>query len=148
MSKDAPIKKLLNKDLKDAEHQQLRKFVIAPDGIKFDDVMKPEFWGNVSAELRPWTHITVRAFDGTWYAELLVTSVGRQWARVHQLRLTSLTNADVERSQTGTHDVKFVEGKGWCVIRRADREEVNTGIESREAAETWLADHLTMMANA
>lgn len=148
MSSNGTMKKLLNKDLKDAEHQQLRKFVCAPEGVSFEQMLEPGFWGNVSADLKPWTIITCRANDGSWYAELLVTSVGRQWARVHVLLNVPLSSADVERSQTGSHDVKHVDGQGWAVIRRADRATVYADGETREDAEKWLVDHLKQIALA
>lgn len=141
-------KKLLAKDLKEAEHARLHKFVHAPEGHTFEEIKKPAYWGNVSAQLSPWTRIDVRAYDGTWYAELLVTSVGRQWARVDVLLHKNLTSADIEQTETGTHDVRFDATDGWCVIRRADREKIHVGEESREQAEGWLASHLKQTAEA
>ena len=137
-----PLKKLLDKDFKDAEFTRQFKFIKAPAGHTFEDIMQPAYWGNVSAMMTPWTRIDVAANDGTWYAELLVTTVGRQWARVHLLRKTTLSSADVDQTQAHTHDIRHVEGKGWCVIRRADKVEVMAGEETREAAEVWLVEHL------
>lgn len=141
--KAQPVTKLLQRAFQDADIVRgPTKLVTAAPGLTVKDIENPAYWGNVSSVMSPWMRIDVRADDGTFYAECLVLSVGRQWARVKVLHHYPLTNADVERTETGTHAVEYRASTKWRVVRRADKAVIHEGSDTREAAEDWLTKHL------
>ena len=146
---DKPIARLIHSRFKEAEHARgTVRYLEADPGHSIEDLKNPEYWANVSAQMSPWMRVEARAKDGSWMADLVVTSVGRNWARVKVLNYWPLATADVERTETGTHEVVFRESKGWSVIRKADRAVLREGEETREQAEAWLTKHLKENASA
>jgi hypothetical protein len=99
-----------------AEHALQFHVYTAESGDYPEDFLKPEYWSLVATKFQPYDHIEVRADDGTYWAEFLVVSCDRTWARVHKLRDARL---QVANEQPVDPDYK-VEWKGphkkWCVI--------------------------------
>ena len=53
---------------------------VVPDaGTPKDNLLRPEFWGNVSQKFKPGDTIIAYPRDGAWYAELLVWDAGQNW---------------------------------------------------------------------
>ena len=124
--------------------EQLRNDWIAnaETGTTLEDIVQPEYWAHNSARMRPYDHIEVRAEDGSWMAELLVTGCDRNWARVKLLQEYKLTSADVSLSQAVKHEIQW---KGphlkFAVIRLSDKESVKTGFDDKNSAARWLIEH-------
>ena len=58
-------------------------FVISPPaGVGLDDILTREYWTNVAAKLKPMSRIEVMPMDNTFFAELIVTAAGKNWASV------------------------------------------------------------------
>lgn len=119
--------------------------VNAEAGTTTDDVLKPDYWSHVAPRMRPYDHVEVRAEDGTWVMNLLVTGCDRNWARVVQVGdVIKLTTADVAQSQAVSGKYK-VEWKGphhkHAVIRLSDQQMISNGHENRAQATAWMLDY-------
>lgn len=114
-------------------------------GTMLDDVLKPEFLANVAAKLRPYDRIHVRTDTGEWYAELLVLSCGRVWAKLVPIFHLDLTTQDVEITQGDALDQYQVAFRGphlkFCVIRKSDNEPIKEQLQTKSEAQAWLASY-------
>lgn len=114
--------------------------------VTVEDVLHPEFLANVSARMRPYDHVRVRTDTGEWYAELLVLSCGRTWAKMVLLYKIDLTTKDVDLTQAAPNDEYIVQYRGphlrFCVTRKSDRSSIKEQCQSKEEANTWLADYI------
>lgn len=122
-------------------------------GVTKQHLLSQEYWTHVSELMTPYSEITVRNDDGTYYAKLLVLDCGRGWAKVQLLQWHDLTTADVAMTQSvaGSRSDYEIVWKGptkmHVVIRRSDSQVINEGEHKRkESAEAWLVDFLASKA--
>lgn len=141
-SKEAPkerkVESLTITNLKEAEFVRPVYCATIPRGTEPEDLLKPEYWAHVATHLRPWARIEARAEDGTWFAEYIVLSVDRTWARVKMLGKHNLTNRDValskaEQISNSGFEVKWRGGAKWSVVRKVDGAVMKEGMERDEA---------------
>jgi hypothetical protein len=111
-----------------------------------ETILNPAYWGNVSGQLRPRDRIEAWCEDGTWFSELVVLEVGRAYVRVWQLTHYKLTTTDVAQSQDARLRGFEVYWRGhhhkFSVKRLSDNEVIHTGEPDRNAANTWVTEHL------
>lgn len=113
-----------------------------PAGVPLDAVMDPAYWSHVSSKLRPGYRIEVFAEDGSVWAMLLVLSAGKVEAKVHVLQQvdTSGVEAIVE---TLDYEVKWRgPAKLFGVIRLSDGEVIKDMMQTKEEANTYLANYV------
>jgi len=119
---------------------------IVQQELKPHDLENPALWSNVANLCRPFGRIEARCEDGTWIAEFVILEVGRQFVRVKMLQHYKLTTEDVAITQTAQASGYKVYWRGqhhqWAVQRLSDTEIVHQNEGSREAAESWLKEHL------
>lgn len=122
-------------------------------GTTKDDILRPEYWSHVAELMTPWSEITVRTDDGTWYAKLLVLDCGRGWAKMQLLNMWSLTTVDVAQSQSspGTADDYDIIWKGGTrkhiVQRKSDQVVIHEGEHRKDSASAWLKEFLANKAH-
>ncbi len=120
--------------------------VTVESGTTLQDVLQPEFFANVSSRLRPYDRMYVRIDTGEWYAELLVLSCGRVWAKLIPVFTLDLTTQDVEVSQADAADRYLIQYRGphlkFCVIRRVDKAPIKEQLENKAEAQAWLSSYL------
>lgn len=121
----------------------------AEQGTAKRDLLDPAYWSHVAERMTPWSEITVRCADGSFYAKFLVLDCGRGWANVKELGWWDLTSSDVARTQAGLiKDGDFdIIHKGpsrkWIVQRKSDQVVIHEGETSKAGAQSWLDDHLS-----
>ena len=122
-------------------------------GVTREQLLKPEYWSHVSELMTPWSEITARCEDGTYYAKLLVLDCGRGWAKVQVLAWHSLTTADVAQSQSsaGTADDYDIIWKGaslkHIIQRKSDQVVIHQGEQRKDGAKVWLDEYLSSKAH-
>lgn len=122
---------------------------IAARGVSPEDVLVPSYWSMHAFNLKPWDRIDIQTEDGTWLGEYVVLGCDRTWAKVHPLRVTRLTPADIAETQAATENapkadtyaVKFRGAKKWSVIRNGDNAVMAESLQQKEDAEVWLKNH-------
>lgn len=120
--------------------------VVLPHDVPFEDLENPAFWAHVVRKLRVMDRIEVYREDGTEWAELLVTLTDRVSAKVVVLNRVSLEKAIAE-------DVDPEYAIGWAgphhkyrVVRISDKQVVQAGFASADAAQKWLAEYTKALA--
>lgn len=121
-----------------------------PFGTKPEDLLKPEYWAHVCSEFKAWGRVEARAEDGTWFAEYLITEVGRTWANMAMLSVKYLTTKDVAQSQAEAsqttaalpYEVRWRGAAKWSVIRKSDNAVMKDGME-RVEADVTLTEFMT-----
>lgn len=126
-----------------ALREQLRQdwVVHAEAGTTIADVLEPQFWSHMAAQMQPYDRIEVLLETGEWILELVALGVGRNWAQVHVLQKYDLEQRSETAPVAARHRVEWKAGKKHCVIRIADGALVQDGFPSKEEAQVWLANH-------
>lgn len=124
--------------------EQLRQdwVVNAEEGTTIAEVLDPQYWAHMAAQMQPYDRVDVRLETGEWMLELLVVTPGRNWAQVHLLHHHELAT----RSETLPAAVKHkVEWKGpqrkHVVIRLSDDQPIQENFATKAEANAWLANH-------
>ncbi len=130
-----------------AEHVRETWCITAAFGTRREDIENPSYWAHVAQKLRPKSKIEVFTEDGSFYAEYLVLSSDKTWAKVLNLRfvdLKKLATIPEEQAKTITdgYEIKFRGPKKWSVIRKSDRAVLQEGLHSEQDAGKWLEVHL------
>lgn len=118
-------------------------------GTPYKDILKSVYWTGVAAKLSQWDKICVRAEDGSYYAELIVTMAFKTDAVVRQIVYVELEALKEPGSVLTFKDytVKFSGPQAkWCVIRRSDNKLLRDGLSSSAEAQQWMADHQKAVA--
>lgn len=129
-------------NMKEAEFAR-NIFAITPDhGTSIKDMLKPEYWAHVAGKLSPTSRIEVVSEDSTWFAELFVVSVGRNWAQVSLMRFVELAESAKPASPEAEYRVEWKGQKQLhCVIRKADNAIIRNGFQKATDASKWLTDY-------
>jgi len=145
------MKKLPSSRFKLADYKR-NEFRVSPEhGTTLEDIQKPEFWSHVAAHLASFDTIEVIPEDGSFYAELLVITAGKQFATVKLLRHVDLEGkaAKKDAPEAQIHPDYKIEWGGVAVkhrVVRSDGEVMAEGIQKKADAEAWLQDFLTKQA--
>lgn len=128
------------------EYQNANYTLTVETGTTLEDVLVPDFLSNVAPKLRPYDRIRVRVDSGEWYAELLVLSCGRVWAKMVPIFVLDLTVSAVDQVAAGALDQFYIKHRGphlgWCVIRAKDNEPLKEQCSSKREAQSWLDSYL------
>lgn len=112
-------------------------------GTTREDLMKPEFWSQVSYMFSPYDRIEVRSDDGVFFAEYLVLACERTFAKVKELSFVSLTTKDVAMTQA-EKDLELYEYKyrgphrKHSILRKSDGAVMVEEKDTKEQAVAWL----------
>jgi hypothetical protein len=116
-------------------------------GTTREDMERPDFWSLVSARMRPFDEITVRAQDGTFFSKMIVLACDRAWAKVKVLHWHDLTTPDVSQTEAKLDDF-MIEYKGerkHCVIRKSDGAILQDGFHTKTLAGNWLTSNMAVL---
>ena len=137
--------------MQEAAYQYTDWAVMAPNGLKAENLLVPGFWALYATKMRPFDEIRARAEDGTWMARFVVLEAGRTWARVHQLELHNLGTQDVSLTKAVAQNLEEARKafnvvhrgpRAWSVVRIADKHVMHEGEQTKDAANAWLDGHL------
>lgn len=143
--------KILAAQMKQSEFHRTCWSVTPDAGAKLEEVLAPHYWAHVNKMLRVRDHIEVMPNDQSWYAELIVRSVGPAGPVLAILNHVEFTVKEapkvkkaekVEAESDGPYVVKFGGADKWRVIRKVDNEVMSKGHANREEAEAWVAQNL------
>lgn len=132
------------------EHYRQDYVAVIPQEVDPKDLEDPSYWAPVASQFRPFGRIEARAEDGTWIAELVITSLGRNFAICKQIAFHRLTSADIDQTRISAEETKAtgyeIQWKGqhnkFCVIRESDGAIVHKGEDQKSGADKWLGEHL------
>lgn len=130
--------------------------VTVEQGTTREDLKRPEFWALLGKNFKPYDRIEVRADDGTFFAEYLVRTADRAWAKVEELTFYTLGTQDVSLTEAAAADVRSrysVKYNGphlrYCVERKdgSKTERLKDKCKDQAEASSWLEDHLRTVGN-
>jgi hypothetical protein len=122
-----------------AEHVRTTYVATIPQGVEPEDLEKPTFWSHLGYRFRPWDRIEAIAEDGRFYVELLVLSANATDAHVITLNKRKLQAVHSgEGDLLREHTISHTPATNWRVVRKSDKREVASGLNSRDDAITWL----------
>lgn len=111
-------------------------------GTPFDALLEPSYWAHVAEKLRPYDEIVVMSEDMTYYARFLVLASSRMSAKVFLLHKWDLTGQTIEDDATPFAVMWRGPHHKHAVVRMSDKQAVQVGFDTREAATAWLAANL------
>lgn len=112
---------------------------ISPEAdTPFEDVLKPGYFANIAARLRPTDIIEVRPEEGSYYAELFVWGAGKSHANVSTISYTRRPSGMTMKIVEG-FEIEFRAGPTmYRVIRTSDSKEIKSGFTNPDDATDWL----------
>lgn len=114
--------------LQRAEHYYNSYAVVIPAGIGLEEALKEEYWAHVAPKLRQHDIIRIIPEEGTYFAEALVLSAGRGFAKLRLLRHEPFEDED----QTDVNDAVEIKWRGphakWSILRKSDSQVLREGI--------------------
>ena len=128
-----------------AEFKQNAWFAIADVGTKPEDVLSIEYWRHHAAQkIRPSDKIGVMCEDKSWYVEVIVFATYGHGAVV---RFISEPVIIREKAEIPAADSDYIVedlglAKKWGIRRSKDNRIVQSGLESREAANKWVYEFI------
>lgn len=146
---------LMQDKLKQADYVRNLFAVTLPFGIKFEEVLNPEYWAHTASKLHPTDRIEIMDEEGTYFAEVMVISCAKNWAKVSVLRFNELSEAIPEAKAEGVKGIEdrknefkidWTQASKARVIRISDRQVIQENFPSKADAEKWLVSYLTSMA--
>ncbi len=155
MAEKETARKVMPGRCKPAEIARNSWAVTVEHGTNREDLRRPEFWALVGKNFRPYDRIEVRADDGTFFAEYLVVTADRAWAKVHELRFEKLGTQDVSLTQALDADLRSryaIKYNGphlrYCVERKDGEkvERLKDKCQDQAEASAWLEGHLKTVA--
>jgi hypothetical protein len=140
-----PNRKLLETQLMLAENCRADVVVFPEAGTTIEEMLNPLYWTHVANKrLKQWDRIDVRAADGAWFAELLVTVKQPFAARVHVLQYVEFAVAAgaAAGEVPAGYEIKSRGRDGWAVIRTEDKAVLFERVPTRDDALARLAASL------
>ncbi|QKJ88017.1 hypothetical protein PMPD1_3084 [Paramixta manurensis] len=127
--------KILPPSVNLAEYKRNVYKVEAKHGQTFEDFKEPDAWAHVAVQLKKFDKIELVAEDGSFYAEGVVLKVTKTSAHVHFHIHANLNEKSEPELKEPTYYAEFAGPHArWRVVRRADGEVVESGIESKDDA--------------
>lgn len=133
--------KLVPHLLRESETRHSNYEIVLEEGVALEDTLKSEFWVHVARRLRVRDHIQIHAFDGSWYAELLVrgaTPLSTTVGLISKVEFEPRAAKTSERETVPGYTIKARGAAKWCAIRDADKDVVVTGLNTYDEVVAWL----------
>ena len=129
-----------------AEYKKQHWVIEAESGVTPAVLQDESYWANLASQMKPWDTVEVRTDDGTMWAEGLVLSCGRNYAKIHLLRVEKLSTKDVEQSQVSQRQTALTfkwlhRGPRKHSIVRSDGQIMHEGADTKQQALQWAADN-------
>jgi hypothetical protein len=145
------VKKLEPARFKGAEYERTAYVCTVENHVTREDLTEPSYWSHVAPKLRPWDKIEVRRDDGTYYAELIVLSSARTWAKVYVSAWHNLTSTDISQTEAEGNDLEFDlkymgPHRRFAIIRKSDGAVIKDSIQTRDEAEFYRKEHIKTIA--
>lgn len=115
-----------------------------------EQVLNPMFWSHVAGRLKPYSEIVIIPEGGAFYLRVLVTGVTKVDAVVVPLEFKDLRGGNAAApaaptmpSQLEDYELKYINASvKWRVLRKADKQVLQDGLENEKSASDWLKNHL------
>ena len=128
-------------EIKQADYTRLVWSITPEPNVTIEDILKPEFWANVSRNLRSGHRVEIIPQDNSYFAEVFVMAASTNWAKVILLRKVDLIEKNETNVETSGCIVKWAGPHDkWRITRGT--EVISKGHEDESLAYAWLTEHL------
>lgn len=127
-----------------AEYKRNLFRVAVEIGTTQEDLVNAEFWAHVAKQLRVGDKLEVYPPDQSFYAELLVASVlesGVVTRVIHFVTFADVKKKPPQRPAASEYDIRFMDKNKFAVIRKSDKEVLQSGFDTKPQAEDWLLQY-------
>jgi hypothetical protein len=127
-------------------HKNMSWSLTVPANTTLEEVLNPSYLANVAPKLSLYDRVHVSVDTGEWYAELLVVSCGRVWAKLVPLVKIDLTSKDDDQLEGEAFEKFIVQYRGphlkFCIVRKEDKESIKENLQTKVEAHNWLASYV------
>lgn len=145
-----PVKPIEERYFQTREMRQNEWHALVGASVTPEDLLKREFWGQVRQKLAPGDKVVVFSENRRMYAEMVVFSVGLNYAELRFIAGPILVAAEVaSRSIASDFEIRDLgEIKKWGIIRITDGREIKAdgSLKTAEDAQRWLGEYLKLEA--
>lgn len=137
------IQPLAPSKLLQADSERLVWSVFVTAGMKFEDVLKDEYWAHVAERLHLYDEIIAIEESGAWRGVALVTNKVGRLVHLQQIAYNELSEvkANDEELPEG-YELSWSPRLRWSVIQKETHERVSQGHANREEAAAWARDNV------
>lgn len=143
LSKPKPPVTLSENNLQPADYSMRQWAVMAPRGVKPEDVLKPVYWRDVAHKFAYGDMLHIRSEDLSWYLNAMVLYAERGSAKIGQNTFSSFHD---QVEDTSDHNELFVQWRGGkeqhCVVRRSTGVVIKGGFRTRVDGQYFIAEYL------
>lgn len=134
--------------LKKGEHSRAVYFISPAPTVAYEAVLEPIYWKHVASGLRPGDQIEVWPEDGSYWALLLVSAAGDNFAKVEPLIHRQIENAvDGEASLIEGFTISWRGPNGKFAVKRdKDNNIIQSNFRTKEEAQTWMIQNKRQLA--
>ncbi len=127
---------------KQAEAYRITYLITPAAGTPMKRILKRDYWTNIAPVLTKAAKIEVVPEDGEYYAELIVTAFGKNWADVVLHGEVTYLNRGEPIPEDSEFFIKY-RGviSGHAVIRKSDKQVIKDGFQTWAVAKQWLEQH-------
>lgn len=115
--------------------------VVPPAGTPLEDLLRPEFFSNVSQKLKAGDTVLALPRDASWYAELIVWDAGRNWAQVSVRFAQARPMFEGVAGVDDEFEIRRDPIDGIMVVRRATGTKLKSNFANHSDAQSWIRDH-------
>lgn len=154
MTEPTAIKhRLLNSNFGVASFKYNRWSATLSEAQTLEDALEPTFWSAQAEHMMGHDKrggrldiIEVRKPDSGLYAELIVEEIGKGYVKVRPLRLSEPQPTKAISDSSPFETRWNVGNKCHEVVRKADKQVMRGGFQSKAGAADWIAEHMKAMA--
>lgn len=133
-----------------AEYARVVWRAVVEKGTPLEDVLNPRFWSTVAVQFKPLALIEATTDDMAWYAQLLVVSCDRTYAKVVVLSYKDLVPTDTAEVLPGLDSEYEIRFGGphlkHRIIRKKDGAVIKEGIPLRADAVRILNEYINTIS--
>lgn len=141
---------LMQDSIKPAEYMRNVFAATLPPNTGFEEVKKEAFWAHVASKFHPTDRVEVMDAEGTFFAELMIISCGRNWAKVSVLRFHELSEtlpqasaeAKNSNSKLSEYTVDWTQATKARVVRKVDKAVLKENFPTKSEAQKWLMSYV------
>jgi hypothetical protein len=119
--------------------------LVMTPGQAVEDALDSDFWAHVAKMLQPYDTVRLIAEDGSYVAEIMVTTAGGTYVKMTEL-WRWVRPDDTPQTDADAPQIAYPKFRGpvlrWCVMRTSDDDCLKEGFQDKPAAEQWLRDYV------
>ena len=141
-----PVGPLLRSRLSGADYFRTVHVACVEQGTSEDRLTDPDFWKMVAGQLQMNDRIEVYCEAGSFFAELMVRTVGTNIDSVQMLRIHHLSEAKPPNADDLDYEVKWLGAyTKYGIVRKSDKAVIRENILTEEVAYRELRDLTTAL---